>query len=238
MASRRPVAIKKIVFYSDGSADLAIKNLATGRVTHKTRSSRTPAAFSGLRTGEPAELVPDDIVVNPEEVSNYGGPFWRELATNTEAYAAEETKEAKKIHSIIEDPPAGIGFFELRDLELIERKHFIAANGFGTAANVSRRIIEMADNPPDWIATLARHAYSGFVEGRTYAIEAHRLGRAFRFLTDYRAENEPGPDFFEAAHWNINNYAAYTTRIPWLEWTHATAMSVEQKTSEIDLEPV
>jgi hypothetical protein len=236
--SKRPVAIKRVVVYSDGSADMAVKNVATGHVVRKTRDARAPAAFSGLRWNEPAELVPDDVIATPEEVNDYAGPYWRELAATADAYAKQETIEAEEVASILRHPSPDLSYWQLRDLKDIEDAHSRAANWFGTVANVAGRIIGMSDNPPDWIPTLVQHAHVHFTAGRDDAVKAHRLSRAFRFLADYRPEYDPGPGFFQWEPDDIRNYYHYFKRIPWLEWAHSTAMNVQQKTSQIDLDVV
>jgi hypothetical protein len=235
--SKRPVAIKKVVMYSDGSAEMAIKNLANGNVVHKTRDARAPAAFSGLRWNEPKELVPNNTVATEDEVATFDGPFWKNMAANARAYARQETAEEEEVREILKHPPPMPHLNGLSNLDRIAYDHHYAAEMFNLAAEAALRILAYSHHRVPDMERIAEHARVMFAAGREHAILAHRYRQDYSFLGDYLDTlHEPQPDFFGRR--DIPNELSFVNSIPWLDWIHTKQMNVQQKTSEIDLDVV
>jgi hypothetical protein len=93
-----PVAIKRVVFYSDGSAELALKNLRSGRTVHKSRQLHSHA-LSGARemapgVGHEPPVHPPTIVV-PEEFPALLTLPEREVEYIRQHYGEEAARNAR-----------------------------------------------------------------------------------------------------------------------------------------------
>jgi hypothetical protein len=235
--SKRPVAIKKVVMYSDGSAEMAIKNLATGNVTHKYRGPAwsNPSLFSGVLPGEPAELVPEDVVPPAAETAHYGGEFERELFNHSIAFADAEAAEQHEIEEVLHS----LGFardvdmhaihdFNIGQLAVVRNVHREAAALFNDAgAEATRAVHEGLDSPQ--AVQFGQHARQLFKQARLKALDAHQI--RFNIASDlneahenlpipYDLRTEPLPRFFTRNFRLAPHGTADVNQIPWLTWIH------------------